>query len=87
MTTLNDHGDIMTITTMPAGEFKAKCLHVMDDVNKKKQPIIVTKRGKPVAKIMPILADRKSVFGCMKGTATIKGDITKPIDVKWDANE
>ncbi len=84
---LNDYGDIMTVTTIPAGEFKAKCLHVIDDVNKKRQTVLVTKRGKPVAKIIPIQTERKNIFGCMKGTATIKGDLTKPIDLGWEINE
>ena len=40
--------------TMPAGEFKAKCLAVMDEVQATGQPVIVTKRGKPVARLTPV---------------------------------
>lgn len=47
--------------TMPAGEFKAKCLAVMDEVQATGQPVIVTKRGKPVARLTPIqLAAKQS---------------------------
>jgi prevent-host-death family protein len=39
--------------TMAAGEFKAKCLKVMDRVNKTREPVLITKKGKPVAKLVP----------------------------------
>ena len=42
--------------TMQAGEFKARCLKVMDQVQKTREPLVITKRGKPVAKLVP--ADR-----------------------------
>ena len=40
--------------TMPAGEFKAKCLAVMAEVNATGQPVLVTKRGKPLARVLPL---------------------------------
>ena len=40
--------------TMPAGQFKAKCLAVMDEVQTKRIPVLVTKNGKPVAKLVPL---------------------------------
>ena len=70
-----------------AGEFKAKCLELMDLVAQGHEEIIITKRGKPVAKLVPI--DNKPIrdsFGWMKGTSVILGDIISPIDVEWDAN-
>jgi prevent-host-death family protein len=42
-----------SIKTMPAGVFKARCLAVMDEVQSKRQSVIITKRGKPVAKLVP----------------------------------
>jgi prevent-host-death family protein len=72
---------------MPAGEFKAKCLQVMEQVNLTKTPVVITKRGKPIAKLVPVESDAPEFFGCMKGTVHILGDIISPIDVEWEANE
>lgn len=70
-----------------AGVFKAKCLQLMDDVQKYHKEIIITKFGKPVAKLVSIDKPRtKSLFGCMKGTVRIHGDIMAPLDVEWNAN-
>jgi prevent-host-death family protein len=72
---------------VPAGEFKARCLKLMDEVRATRRPIVITKRGRPVARLMPIEeeAPRREIFGCMKGTVTIHGDIISPIDVDWHA--
>lgn len=75
------------IYSIQAGEFKAKCLQLMDDVNEKHIVITITKHGKPVAKLVPIDTTPISSFGCLKGTVTIKGDIIAPIDSEWDANQ
>jgi prevent-host-death family protein len=70
-----------------AGEFKAKCLELMDWVAAGHEEIIITKRGKPVAKLVPVSdKPRKDLFGYMKGTVEILGDIVSPIDVEWEAN-
>ena len=73
--------------TIQAGEFKAKCLELMDQVKHKHISFTITKHGKPVAKLVPIEAAPIDVFGCLKGTVTIKGDLVDPIDVTWEANE
>jgi prevent-host-death family protein len=69
-----------------AGEFKARCLKLMDDVARTHQPLIITKRGRPIARMVP-LEDREPVglFGYMAGTATLHGDIVAPLDVAWEA--
>jgi prevent-host-death family protein len=73
---------------MKAGEFKAKCLELMDWVAEGHEEIIITKRGKPVAKLVPLSAiPKRELFGYMRGTVEILGDIISPIDEKWDANE
>jgi prevent-host-death family protein len=70
-----------------AGEFKAKCLELMDWVAAGHEEIIITKRGKPVAKLVPISpVEKREVFGYMKGTIEILGDIVSPIDEEWEAN-
>ena len=70
-----------------AGEFKAKCLKLMDEVNKYHKEIIITKFGKPVAKLVPADGSaRKSLFGYLRDSAVITGDIVKPVGDKWDAD-
>ena len=69
-----------------AGEFKAKCLKLMDKVARDREEIVITKRGKPVAKLVPVKdTETPTGHGCMKGTIRIVGDIVSPIDVEWDA--
>jgi len=70
-----------------AGKFKAKCLGLLDEVQRQRKEIVITKRGKPVAKLVPISGDRPSFIGSMKGTMEIVGDIVSPIDVGWEADE
>jgi prevent-host-death family protein len=67
--------------TMAASEFKAKCLAVMDEVRDKRAPVIITKNGKPVAKLVPIVDKNEPdpIFGFMRGKGMIVGDVTKPI--------
>jgi len=64
---------------MPAGVFKASCLAVMDEVQSKCETVIITKHGKPVAKLVPMNTERDEIFGFMKGKITITGDVVKPI--------
>jgi prevent-host-death family protein len=71
-------------TTIPAGEFKAKCLKLLDQVAESRQTLVITKYGKPVAEVVPI-KEEKSLFGAMKGSGKITGDIISPLDVEWDA--
>lgn len=70
-----------------ATEFKAKCLKLMDEVAKTHQSVTVTKRGKPIARLVPVEPEEhKSWFGYMAGTAKINGDILEPIEGEdWEA--
>ena len=75
--------------TMGAGEFKAKCLAVFDEVQATGEPVIVTKRGKPVARVSPIEGagpKKKSIFGRLRHMGTIHGDIVSSefTDEEWD---
>ena len=65
--------------TMPAGEFKARCLRVMEDVKKYRTPVVITKKGRAVAKLVPPDTPPTDVFGCMAGTARIVGDVEGPL--------
>ena len=73
-----------TSSTISAGEFKARCLKLMDEVAQTRRPLIVTKRGKAVARIVPVEPEA-SVFGGMRGTVCIAGDIVAGIEADWDA--
>ena len=64
---------------MPAGQFKARCLSVMDDVNATGEPVIITKRGTPVAKLVPVTSKKQDLFGFMAGELKIIGDIESPV--------
>ena len=67
-----------------AAEFKANCLRLMDEVAQQRRPIIITKRGKPVAKLVPLEKVAIDLFGRMAGSIKICGDIINPIeDAGW----
>jgi prevent-host-death family protein len=73
--------------SIAAGEFKAKCLHLLDEVAKLRAPLVITKRGKPVAKLVPIDDEPVDIYGCMAGTVRILGDIVGPLDdLEWNAD-
>jgi prevent-host-death family protein len=76
---------MLTSESIAAGEFKAKCLHLLDEVSQNRKPIIITKRGKPVARLMPIDEPVPQVFGRLKDTGVILGDIVAPTGETWDA--
>lgn len=70
---------------IPAGKFKAQCLQLIDLVKEKRSEIIITKRGKPTARLVPLDDPRPTrLFGYLKGSVTIVGDITLSIDEPWD---
>ena len=75
------------LTEIPAGEFKAKCLKLLDEVQKQRRQIVITKRGKPVARLMPLAEDLPDIFGRMKGTVEILGDIVSPTGEIWNADK
>lgn len=65
---------------MAAGEFKARCLAVMESVRKTKQPVLITKRGRPVAKLVPADEAPSEFLGRLEGVVKIVGDIESPIE-------
>lgn len=68
---------------IPAAQFKANCLRLMDRVAERRTPIVITKRGKPVAKLVPISDAPIDLFGYMAGSIKIIGDIVNPIEAEW----
>jgi prevent-host-death family protein len=69
----------MKTKTITAGAFKTKCLAVIEEVHSKCEPVIITKRGKPVAKLIPINSRPDDIFGFMRGKTKITGDIITPV--------
>jgi prevent-host-death family protein len=78
----------MKTKTIPAGAFKARCLAIMDEVQAKREAIVITKRGKPVAKLVPVEKEKDDIFGFMKGKLTVLGDVVSPIidPADWDTD-
>jgi prevent-host-death family protein len=69
-----------------AAEFKARCLKLMDEIARTRQAVVITKRGRPVAKLVAVEPEpRRPLYGCMAGTVTFEGDILAPLDVEWEA--
>jgi prevent-host-death family protein len=64
---------------MPAGEFKARCLAVMESVQKTKESVLITKRGRPVAKLVPADEPAREFLGRLEGIVKIAGDIESPV--------
>jgi prevent-host-death family protein len=67
------------VPIVPATRFKAQCLELMDRVAERRATYVITKRGKPVAKLVPAdPPERKSVFGCMADQTEFVGDLDRP---------
>jgi prevent-host-death family protein len=71
-------GHLEASVDVPAAQFKAECLKLMDEVEKTRQPIVITKHGRPVAQLAPVPTDTGSLFGYMKATMRIRGDVLAP---------
>jgi prevent-host-death family protein len=65
--------------TIPAAKFKAGCLKIMDEVRAGREPVLITKKGKPVARLVPVDEPARDVFGCLAGELEIAGDIVSPV--------
>lgn len=65
---------------MGAGQFKAQCLKLMDQVQQTHEKIVITKHGQPVAKLVPVESNlNASIVGYLQGTVQVTGDIISPI--------
>ncbi|MBI2431008.1 MAG: type II toxin-antitoxin system Phd/YefM family antitoxin [Candidatus Levybacteria bacterium] len=67
-------------------QFKAQMLEYFRQLEKTKQPLVITHSGKPVAKVIPYKkeSDSEAILKSLKGTVTYHGDIIKPLDEEWD---
>ena len=70
--------------SIPAGEFKSRCLALLDEVHDSGQELVVTKRGRPVARVVPVV---ESAPRPLAGSIVREGDLVSPIDEGWDAEQ
>jgi prevent-host-death family protein len=71
---------------VPAGEFKAKCLQLLDEVAETREPLVITKFGRPVARLVP-MPPAASLRGALKGSVLREGDIVAPLENDWEAEQ
>lgn len=74
----------MTTKSISTSELKTHCAEVVHEVASNRVEVLITKRGKPVAKLVPI-ETTASLFGFAKGSITVLEDIVSPVDVEWEA--
>jgi prevent-host-death family protein len=65
----------MPAKQIPITQFKAQCLSLLEQVSKSGRPLVITKRGKPLAQVTQAVPERRSLMGGMRGTAEVVGDI------------
>lgn len=64
---------------LPAGQFKQTCLRILDEVRETREPVVITKRGEPVAQLVPLPPESTDDWaGALRGTASIVGDLVEP---------
>ena len=71
--------------TMKASEFKTKCLALMDEIAESGEEIVITKYGKPVAKLTPCEPEPVNWFGRDRDIIIMHDDLIEPVDVEWEA--
>jgi prevent-host-death family protein len=69
----------MSMKTIAAAQFKARCLTLMEEVRSTREPVVITKRGNPVAKLVPADVPKKAFIGSLKGVIRVVGDIESPV--------
>lgn len=71
--------------TVGAGQFKAQCLALLDEVAREHETILVTKRGKPVARVVPATGIETDLRAELKGSILQEEDLIRPVSVAWEA--
>lgn len=81
------HDPAGTTRVIPASQFRADCLNLIDEVARSGEEIVITKHGIPAAKLTPLAKNRthKPPFGADRHLIQITGDIEAPLDVEWEA--
>lgn len=84
-----DYGIVRSLRAIAISEFKATCLAVLETVRRTGEPVLITKRGEPVAEVVPASrpASQKRRLGALTGTGRIVGDITSAVagEDEWEA--
>ncbi len=70
--------------TIPAGQFKTHCLSLLDQVAITREPLIVTKRGNPVAQLLPVSQEASEAHNPLKNSIVFEKDLLSPIEVQWE---
>lgn len=68
-----------------AAVFKARCLTLMEDVRSTKQPLLITKRGKPMAKLVPVEEPKDDFIGRLKGVFEVVGNLEDEAPEPWES--
>lgn len=84
MTIVYDHESNAMQASIAAGDFKARCLKLLDEVAETREPLVITKHGKAVAKLVPMPPEQE-LFGALAGSVLAEGDLIAPLDNDWDA--
>lgn len=71
---------------IPAGQFKARCLAILDEVAEKRTPYTVTKHGKPVARIVPCPGSPAAPVNPLENSVVFQKDIVSPVEEEWEAD-
>jgi prevent-host-death family protein len=71
--------------TVPATEFKAHCLKLLEEVRATRRPLVVTRHGKPVVEISPYVTKDAASVNPLKGSIIFQGDLISPLEGKWDS--
>ena len=63
---------------MAAGSFKTNCLAIMDEVQSTRETVVITKHGKPVAKLVPVTAETDDIYNFLAGKGAVAGEVVSP---------
>lgn len=69
-----------------AAEFKARCLELMDEVERLGTEILITKHRRPVARLVPAQTETARLCGSLSGLVLEEGDLVSPFDIQWEAD-
>jgi prevent-host-death family protein len=78
-------GKRKSLNEVSASVFKNSCLQLIDRVGQTREEVVVTKYGRPVAKLVAFDEGKAPLFGHLAGSITIHGDVVAPLNVEWDA--
>jgi len=81
---VNNYRSNSVQTAIAAGDFKARCLKLLDDVAKTREPLVITKHGKALAQLVPMPPERE-LFGALAGSVLKEDDLIAPMDNDWEA--